>query len=236
MKKQTHQAYFSEGNCFKEMTLLAWRSFYATMNERMANKNPYPELERASFFFEKIKEQYIREHHRKHLLISNETVVDLFDSVGEAYDAAVSKYGFEPGNFAIHQAVREDESQRPNISMSIKDSPSSPVLYSMHQSNAKTNGIEVFRTPENTPYTQDDRQKDALHFLQVKSQLEALFSEDTCFLIRFGKIEDAITDRVSLTSYANERYGIGNYFMADLHETRTTPRFTVTKSSQSIAT
>lgn len=65
------------------------------------------ELENELKFFESKRAEWLEKYKNKFVLIKGEELIDVFDTMGDAYNAGVKKYGTQP--FLIKRVSEEEQ-------------------------------------------------------------------------------------------------------------------------------
>ncbi|MCL5674217.1 MAG: DUF5678 domain-containing protein [Candidatus Omnitrophica bacterium] len=65
------------------------------------------ELEKELKFYERKKEEFLKEHENQFVLIKDEKVIGFYNSPEEAYDEGAKLFGLEP--FFIKEVVRNEQ-------------------------------------------------------------------------------------------------------------------------------
>lgn len=79
------------------------------VNTRMTNKKLVVgmELERELEFFESRRKEWLKDYKNKFVLIKGEELIDVFNTLEDAYKEGVKRYGNQP--FLIKQVTEEEE-------------------------------------------------------------------------------------------------------------------------------
>lgn len=69
----------------------------------------FSEVLKQTEFFKRHRNELVRKHHGKYVVICNEKVVVVRASEAHAYADAVRDHKLEPGQFSVHRCIPEDE-------------------------------------------------------------------------------------------------------------------------------